>query len=105
MKEGGKMNYRVLTLQECLHHDGRKIWMETRDEPGVLTPVAFYAEHAPFLKFDAQDRVLMISVRAEYYGELWRCWDGKTPLTDWMPVKPEEKEPEKKPARKAAGKK
>lgn len=79
------MGPRILDLQECLHHDGRTIWMEMAERPGEIIPAAFYAEHIPFLRFDAQDRVLMISVRAEYYGRTWRCWNIRPETTDWMP--------------------
>lgn len=81
------MAYRILKLQECLHHDGRKIWIEMRETPGQFVPVCFYAEHVPFLMFDAQDRVLMIEVRADWYGKTWRCWNAKPAVTDWTPVK------------------
>ena len=90
------MAYRILKLQECLHHDGRKIWIEMRETPGQFVPVCFYAEHVPFLMFDAQDRVLMISVRAEMYGKTWRCWSAKPAVSDWTPVKPEKKTTGKK---------
>ena len=76
---------RTLSLEECLHHDGRKIWLETMDQGGQTVPVCFYAERIPFLKFDAQDRVLMIEVRGSCYGETWRCWDRKPETTDWVP--------------------
>lgn len=94
------MGPRILDLQECLHHDGRTIWMEMREMPGQVIPVAFYAEHIPYLKFDAQDRVLMISVRAEYYGTTWRCWNIRPEKTDWMPEAPEAKKPAKKAGKK-----
>ena len=63
---------RVLKLEETFQH-GKVIWLELRETAGVI-PVAFWAEHLPFLKYDAQDRVAMIEVRAEYYGKTWRCW-------------------------------
>ena len=63
---------KVLKLEETFQH-GKVIWMELRETAGVI-PVAFWAEHMPFLKYDAQDRVAMIEVRAEYYGKTWRCW-------------------------------
>ena len=57
---------RVLKLEETFQH-GKVVWLELR-ETAVMIPVAFWAEHLPFLKYDAQDRVAMIEVRAEYYG-------------------------------------
>ena len=63
---------KVLKLNETMQ-PGRKTWLELRETAGVI-PVAFWAEHMPFLKYDAQDRVAMIEVRAEYYGKTWRCW-------------------------------
>lgn len=102
---------RVLDLQECLHHDGRRIWLETIDQGGRVIPVSFYAEHVPYLKFDAQDRVMMISVRADWYGQTWRCWSAKPEKTDWAPEQPEKKAAKKprpvkrpaKPRKKPAG--
>jgi hypothetical protein len=69
--------------------------------------VTFYAERMPYLKFDAQDRVMMIEVRSSCYGETWRCWNAKPAATDWTPAKPEKKQqPVKRPAkpRKQGGK-
>ena len=63
---------KVLKLNETMQ-PGKQIWLELRETAGVI-PVAFWAEHMPFLKYDAQDRVAMIEVRAEYYGKTWRCW-------------------------------
>ena len=63
---------KVLKLEETIQQ-GRVTWLELRETAGVI-PVAFWAEHPPFLKYDAQDRVAMIEVRAEYYGKTWRCW-------------------------------
>ncbi len=63
---------KVLKLNETIQL-GRVTWLELRETAGVI-PVAFWAEHLPFLKYDAQDRVAMIEVRAEYYGKTWRCW-------------------------------
>ena len=82
------MGPRILDLQECLHHDGRKIWLEAIEMNGI-TPVSFYAERMPFLRFDAQDRVLMFDMRADMYGETWRCWDALPEKTDWMPDREE----------------
>ena len=84
------MAFRILELEECLEH-GRTVWIELREDGGKVVPVAFYDEHIPFLRFDAQDQVLMISVRAEYYGKFWRCWNAKPPVTDWATEKPEKK--------------
>lgn len=65
---------KVLKLEEAIQYNRKVIWMEMRETAGVV-PVTYYAEHAPFLRFDAADRVAMIEVRAEYYGTTWRCWD------------------------------
>ena len=107
-----EMKARILGLPECLHHDGRRIWLETIDQGGQVIPVTFYAERMPYLKFDAQDRVMMIEVRSSCYGETWRCWNVKPETTDWAPVEPEKKaakkpQPVKRPAnpkKKPAGK-
>lgn len=82
------MKYRILSLEECVRHDGRTIWLETAESGGQVVPVQFYAERRPFLKYDAQDRVLMIEVRADWYGKTWRCWNAKPAVTDWTPLKP-----------------
>ena len=78
------MAARTMALEECIRHDGLKMWMELREMPGQAVPVVFYSERIPFLRFDAQDRVLMISVRADYYGTTWRCWDAEPGKTDWV---------------------
>ena len=78
------MAARTMALDECIRHDGVKMWMELREMPGQAVPVVFYSERIPFLRFDAQDRVLMISVRADYYGTTWRCWDAEPGKTDWV---------------------
>ena len=65
---------KVLKLEEAIQYNRKVIWMEMRETAGVV-PVTYYAEHAPFLRFDAEDRVLMIEVRADMYGKTWRCWD------------------------------
>lgn len=76
---------RVLTLKEAAEYTQRVIWMELLEMQGVI-PVSFHSEHAPFLRFDGQDRVLMISVRGEFYEKTWRCWsarpDGQA-VPDW----------------------
>lgn len=103
---------RILGLPECVHNDGRTIWLETIDQGGQAIPVTFYAERMPYLKFDAQDRVMMIEVRSNCYGETWRCWNVKPETTDWAPVQPAAKaakkpQPVKRPAnpkKKPAGK-
>lgn len=77
------MAARTMALEECIRHDGLKMWMELREMPGQTVPVVFYSERIPFLRFDAQDRVLMISVRADWYGKTWRCWDAEPGKTDW----------------------
>ena len=77
------MAARTMALDECIRHDGVKMWMELREMPGQAVPVVYYSERIPFLRFDAQDRVLMISVRADYYGTTWRCWDADPGKTDW----------------------
>lgn len=78
------MAARTMALDECIRHDGVKMWMELREMPGQAVPVVYYSERIPFLRFDAQDRVLMISVRADYYGTTWRCWDVDPGKTDWV---------------------
>ena len=78
------MAARTMALEECIRHDGLKMWMELREMPGQTVPVVFYSERIPYLRFDAQDRVLMISVRADYYGMTWRCWDMEPGKTDWV---------------------
>lgn len=78
------MAARTMALEECIRHDGVKMWMELREMPGQAVPVVYYSERIPFLRFDAQDRVLMISVRADYYGTTWRCWDADPGKTDWV---------------------
>ena len=78
------MAARTMALDECIRHDGLKMWMELREMPGQAVPVVYYSERIPFLRFDAQDRVLMISVRADYYGTTWRCWDADPGKTDWV---------------------
>ena len=74
---------RVLEFSEATQYDQKVMWIEFRETPGVI-PVTYYAEQKPFLKFDAEDRMAMFSVRAEWYDVTWRCWDKK-PLrpTDW----------------------
>ena len=84
MKGGTEMAARTMALDECIRHDGVKMWMELREMPGQAVPVVYYSERIPFLRFDAQDRVLMISVRADYYGTTWRCWDADPGKTDWV---------------------
>ena len=78
------MAARTMALDECIRHDGVKMWMELREMPGQAVPVVYYSERIPYLRFDAQDRVLMISVRADYYGTTWRCWDADPGKTDWV---------------------
>lgn len=65
---------KVLKLEEAIRWNRKVIWLETREDAKVL-PVTYYAEHVPFLRFDCEDRVAMIEVRAEFYGKTWRCWD------------------------------
>lgn len=79
---------RVLEFGEAIQYDRKVMWIEFRETPGVI-PVTYYAEHMPFLKFDAEDRMAMFSVRAEWYDVTWRCWDKK-PLrpTDWEQAAP-----------------
>lgn len=93
---------RVLKLEETLQH-GKVVWLELRETAGVI-PVAFWAERMPFLKYDAQDRVAMIEVRAEYYRKTWRCWDQRPdglPVPDWQD--PEETGKAAKETRERAG--
>ena len=66
---------KVLKLDETIQR-GKVSWLELRETAGVI-PVAFCAEHMPFLKYDAQDRVAVIEVRAEYYGKTWRCYNRR----------------------------
>lgn len=83
------MAARTMALDECIRHDGVKMWMELREMPGQAVPVVYYSERIPYLRFDAQDRVLMISVRADYYGTTWRCWDADPGKTDWVQTREE----------------
>ena len=46
------------------------------------------------------DNASMISVRVEYYGTTWRCWNIRPEKTDWMPEAPEAKKPAKKAGKK-----
>lgn len=86
------MKYRILSLEECAHRgDRRTIWLEMAEAGGQTVPVVFLTERGPFLRFDAQDRVLMIEVRADWYGKSWRCWNAEPAVTDWTPVKKAEK--------------
>ena len=88
MKAEKKRKPRVLTLEEAITYDRKVMWMELRENPGQVVPVTYYAERIPFLQFDAEDRVMMISVRAEYCGKTWRCWDMVPDRpTDWEPDK------------------
>lgn len=76
---------KVLKLSEAIQYDRKVIWMEMRETAGVF-PVTFYAEHVPFLRFDCEDRPLMVEVRAEYYGKTWRCWSDRPngqPVPGW----------------------
>ena len=74
---------RVLEFSEAIQYDRKVMWIEFRETPGVI-PVTYWAERKPFLNFDAEDRMAMFSVRAEWYNVAWRCWNRK-PLrpTDW----------------------
>lgn len=65
---------RILELSEAVEYNRKVIWLELREMAGVM-PVTFYVEQFPFLKFDAENRIAMITVRADYYGKTWRCWD------------------------------
>lgn len=77
---------KVLKLEEAAEWNQKVIWMEMREVQGAI-PVTFYAERAPFLRFNAEDRVLMIEVRADYYRKTWRCWDrdpaGRAGMNLW----------------------
>lgn len=64
---------RVLKLKDAIENNRKRIWLELREMAGML-PVTYHSEQQPFLRFDCEDRVAMISVRAEYYGKTWRCW-------------------------------
>ena len=83
---------RVLEFSEAIQYDRKVMWIEFRETPGVI-PVTYYAEKKPFLKFDAEDRMAMFSVRAEWYDVTWRCWDKK-PLrpTDWEQAAPQKRQ-------------
>ncbi len=84
----------VLKLEEAIRWNQKTIWMELRETQGVI-PVAYYAERIPFLRFDAQDRVAMIEVRADMYGKTWRCWDrdpaGAQSVKTWKSAGGEDK--------------
>ena len=67
---------RILSLEEAAEYNRRVIWMDLI-EAGAAMPVTYYRERLPFLQFDCENRVAMITVRAEYYGKTWRCWDRK----------------------------
>lgn len=64
---------RVLKLNEAAEYNRKVIWLELREMDGVL-PVTYHSEQLPFLRFDAEDRVAMFSVRGDCYGKTWRCW-------------------------------
>ena len=76
---------KVLKLSEAAEWNRKVIWMEMLETAGAI-PVTFYAEHIPFLRFDCEDRVMMIEVRGEYYGKTWRCWNEKPDgqAADWQ---------------------
>ena len=86
MKTEKKRKPRVISLEEASAYSRKVVWMELREKPGQVIPVTYYAERRPFLQFDAEDRVMMVSVRPEYCGKTWRCWDmvPERP-TDWEP--------------------
>lgn len=88
MKTEKKRKPRVISLEEASAYSRKVVWMELREKPGQVIPVTYYAERRPFLQFDAEDRVMMVSVRPEYCGKTWRCWDmvPERP-TDWEPPK------------------
>lgn len=85
---------KVLKLEEAIRWNRKVIWLETREDAQVL-PVTYYAEHMPFLRFDCEDRVAMIEVRAEFYGKTWRCWDrdpaGAQSVKTWKSAGGEDK--------------
>lgn len=94
---------RILKLNEAAEWNRKVIWMEMRETYGVI-PVTYHSERMPFLRFDAEDRAMMIEVRAEYYGKTWRCWDRRPdgqPVPDWEGT---ETEDGGSGIRKAAGK-
>lgn len=66
---------RVLKLEEAITYNQKVIWLELRETEGVV-PVTYHSEQRPFLRFDREDLVEMISVRGEYYGKTWRCWSA-----------------------------
>lgn len=65
----------ILEIGEAAEWNRKVIWMEMRETDGVI-PVTYHSERRPFLRFDAEERAMMIEVRAEYYGKTWRCWTG-----------------------------
>ena len=38
------MAARTMALDECIRHDGVKMWMELREMPGQAVPVVYYSE-------------------------------------------------------------
>lgn len=77
---------RMLKLEETMQRNMKVMWLETRDEEGAVA-VTYRAEHRPFLLFEREDQPEGISVRPEYYGKTWRCWDGKPEgVTAWKSV-------------------
>lgn len=76
---------RILEFDEVTQSGKQVVWLELREMTGAM-PVTYYAEHLPFLRFDCEDRVAMITVRTDYYGKTWRCWNrfeaGKT-AAEW----------------------
>lgn len=102
-----KEKARILEIGEAAEWNRKVIWMEMRETAGMM-PVTFWAEKIPFLRFDCEDRTMMIEVRAEYYGKTWRCWDRRPdgqPVPDWEGTETEDGGSGiRKAAGKAAGK-
>ncbi len=76
---------RILGFDEVTQSGKQVVWLELREMTGAM-PVTYYAKDGKFLRFDCEDRVAMITVRADYYGKTWRCWNrfeaGKT-AAEW----------------------
>ena len=77
---------KLLKMKDAVEYDRKVKWLELRETAGVI-PVTYHSERAPFLRFDCEDRVMMIEVRAGYYGKTWRCWDqdpaGAQTMKEW----------------------
>ncbi len=85
---------KILKLKDAIEYDRKVMWLELRETGGVM-PVTYHSERQPFLRFDCEDRVMMIEVRAEYYEKTWRCWDqdpaGAQTMKQWKSAGGEDK--------------